>query len=843
MPQELSHLLVAGFTEARDFKSTLSVRKEPAPQQDRRIHGAKLLGQLANLVVEEDLLRQRRAQLGLTEHVGTTVSIQIEPPGALDFFRQLEWKRDGIEILSALEMSDSDIVTLHVPDGKLSAFEKRVTAYINEDAKPRKDAPPNRPLKPKHAALVNAISSFRKAAFSELWTDEDPITESEAANAWYQVWLRLTGQDAKKVRDDFGTAAEKFGLHVEAGYVAFPGRIVVAVNGTQEQLQLALELLDSVAEIRGVKATAEFFLSDLKPYEQVDWMQNLQGRLSYSEDPAAPCVTLLDTGVNRGHGLLRPVIATTDLYAASETWGTADHHGHGTQMAGIATYGDLTPALSGSHKVHVPHRLESVKLLPPHGSTPPRLYGTVTGQAVDAAESAKDRRRTFAMMTTVEGKCTGLPTEWSASIDKLAFGMPLDGNSAPQNPKKRLFVMSAGNIPISKWGTVGANDLYAIEDPGQAWNAVTVGAYTELDQIDLATWPSLTPIAKAGGMSPCSRTSMLWRRTWPFKPDVVAEGGNGSHDPILGPADGPESLRLVSTSHDPATSPFTETGDTSASAAEVARICGHITSKYPAYWPETVRALIVHGARITPAMRASLPPKLFKKDKEQLLRRVGYGKVSMEESVNSTRQRPTLILQESLTPYTREKSQVKLGKMNLHELPWPEAALLGQLSSTEVSLRITLSYFVAPNPSRRGWQSKYRYQSHGLRFAVQGSTESDAGFLQRINKIEREELEEWESPESISDPDGEWWTWGAQLRSRGSIHSDVWRGNGARLAQKSRVAVFPVGGWWKDWAGSEEHDKPVRYSLIVSLEAPEAASIDIYTPIANQIGITVPVEV
>ena len=55
--------------------------------------------------------------------------------------------------------------------------------------------------------------------------------------------------------------------------------------------------------------------------------------------------------------------------------------------------------------------------------------------------------------------------------------------------------------------------------------------------------------------------------------------------------------------------------------------------------------------------------------------------------------------------------------------------------------------------------------------------------------------------------------------------------------------MFPVGGWWKDWAGSEEHDKPVRYSLIVSLEAPEAASIDIYTPIANQIGITVPVEV
>jgi len=144
-------------------------------------------------------------------------------------------------------------------------------------------------------------------------------------------------------------------------------------------------------------------------------------------------------------------------------------------------------------------------------------------------------------------------------------------------------------------------------------------------------------------------------------------------------------------------------------------------------------------------------------------------------------------------------------------------------------MRITLSYFVEPNPSSRGWQSKFRYQSYALRFAVKAATEDDDQFKRRINKLERIPDED----AAFSDPDAGQWRYGAQLRARGSLHSDVWTGTAAQLASKSKIAVFPVGGWWKDWKSLKQYETEARYSLIVSLSVSEDIDTDIYTPIST----------
>ena len=49
-------------------------------------------------------------------------------------------------------------------------------------------------------------------------------------------------------------------------------------------------------------------------------------------------------------------------------------------------------------------------------------------------------------------------------------------------------------------------------------------------------------------------------------------------------------------------------------------------------------------------------------------------------------------------------------EMRVHELPWPKEELLG-LGEKEVELRVTLSYFIEPNPGERGWTDKVQYQS------------------------------------------------------------------------------------------------------------------------------------
>jgi len=387
------------------------------------------------------------------------------------------------------------------------------------------------------------------------------------------------------------------------------------------------------------------------------------------------------------------------------------------------------------------------------------------------------------------------------------------------------------------------NAVSGIESPGQAWNALTVGAYTEMTDIDAVKWPGLGGIAPSGGQSPCSTTSLMWRRSWPFKPDVVAEGGNGSLDQGQ-PLVGPESLRLLTTNFDMTRSLLTETGDTSAAAAEVARLCALLSSRYPDYWPETIRALVVHGARYTPAMRALLPLNPVRTDKEGLLRRFGHGAVNAEIALNSREWRPTLILQEQLNPFRLDAGSVKLNALNLHTLPWPNEQLLA-LGEVPVEMRITLSYFVDPNPSNRGWQSKFRYQSHGLRFAVKGATETPEMFGQRINKIEREGAEATgdAAAEGMNDPDTQGWLFGTQLRARGSLHCDVWRGTAAQLAAKSHVAVFPVGGWWKDWKEARQANATIRYALLVSLETSEELNVDLYSPIEALIKLPVITEI
>jgi hypothetical protein len=194
------------------------------------------------------------------------------------------------------------------------------------------------------------------------------------------------------------------------------------------------------------------------------------------------------------------------------------------------------------------------------------------------------------------------------------------------------------------------NHTSTIEDPGQAWNAITVGAHTDLTEFDEDANPSLTAIAQAGELSLSSRTTRLWERVWPLKPDVVAEGGNGSTCSVhLDATDGPRELRLLTTSR-VIQSQFSETGGTSAAAAEVARICGHLQARYPAYWPETHRALVIHGARWTRAMRNTLPANPNMNEKLVFLRTFGYGCVNLESSINSRRPEPTLVVQETITP-------------------------------------------------------------------------------------------------------------------------------------------------------------------------------------------------
>ena len=173
--------------------------------------------------------------------------------------------------------------------------------------------------------------------------------------------------------------------------------------------------------------------------------------------------------------------------------------------------------------------------------------------------------------------------------------------------------------------------------------------------------------------------------------------------------------------------------------------------------------------------------------------------------------------------------------MKLYPLPWPHAALVA-IPLAPVRLRICLSYFIEPNPSEAQRDRKLRYASHGLRFRVRLPDESDDEFRKRINKAAL-------APgEKVSKQDSEGWVLGSDNREVGSIHCDTWSGLASDLANRSSIAVFPVGGWWKERPHLNCWSKRARFSMVVTIDAGDI-DVDVYTPVRTAIEAQIPIPV
>ncbi len=827
---KLKHFILGNIAETEPFsRPQQKIDKQGIPERDRRQHGTALLCQVEALRPEMLAAREAQEEAGLDGGFGLQVEFESFPDIELAF-ESLARERSGIELLNVRHEEHRTYATVLVPDGKLQHFENLIRDYLEEK---RDRAGRARD----HKTLVNAIQQIRAASLRALWTDDVqvfPRTDDETL--WWEVWLPIRADRAVTVAN-FRQLAEAQGFRNAPGEIEFPERTVLLVHASAGQMKRSMMTINSIAELRRAKETAEFFHA-LKPEDQPEWLKNLLGRTRFAgPDEPVPHVCLLDTGVNNGHPFIAPALADLDLHTVEPAWGTDDTYGHGTAMAGLALAGNLVDLLASGDPFEIGHRLESVKLLPMDGANAgdPQHHGYLTTEAVARPEvTAPQRRRVFSMaITAKDNRDRGRPSSWSAAIDRLASDTEGDGGT------RRLIVISAGNVddPNAWVEYPASNYTDGIHDPGQAWNALTIGGCTYLTRITEPDAGDYQPIAPAGGLSPFSTTSRTWQPSWPLKPDVLFEGGNAAKD-ALGAVSMP-SLSLLSSYHEPSRRLFTTTNATSAATALAGGMAAKLMSVYPELWPESTRALIVHSAKWTDAMRSMFLPvsgKPSKRDFENLVRHCGFGVPDLGRALWSMSNSLTMVVEEQLHPFKREGiKQPTLRDMHLHRLPWPLAEL-EELGATQVEMRVTLSYFIEPNPSERGIRSRYRYESHGLRFEVKRPLESEHDFRVRINAAARDEEE---GTHTGGEDTG--WVIGKQNRHKGSLHSDIWQGSAVDLASRGVLAVYPTVGWWKTRTRLERYDKAARYSLVVSIHAPEV-QVDLYTAVANQIATLVMVE-
>ena len=428
--------------------------------------------------------------------------------------------------------------------------------------------------------------------------------------------------------------------------------------------------------------------------ENADWAADLAQRTAVVDDGPALCI--LDSGVTRTHALLERALSPADVHTYNPLWGVGDSghwNGHGTAMAGLSLFGDdLTVVLARNGPVDVRHRLESVKMLHPEGRQhDPELYGAVTSECVARPEvTAPHRKRVFALAVTSDRDVhRGQPSSWSAAVDKLCFGT---------RDHRRMIAVSAGNLErqfVRPEEYLAVNDAHPVLNPAQAWNALTIGSYTERVNIADPTFQDWNAIAPVGDLGPASLTSTNWDRQWPVKPDVVVEGGNWATDGDH--VDTPDDLGLLTTHFRPEIQQFTIIRDTSAATALAANIAIRVAVARPESWPETVRALTLHSAEWTDRMQEHFAQATTRQQKRALLRRYGYGVPQYSRAVLSAINDTTLIIEDQLQPFRLVGRDIKTNEMNLHRLPWPQPGLraMGEL---QVQCRVTLSYYIEPDP-------------------------------------------------------------------------------------------------------------------------------------------------
>ena len=797
------HIILEGQSSQVDYETTGFPRSKIIGRENELAHSAMLNSQYSGAI---DLFAQSSDLL--PEHIphvdGTYLDITVEKSAnATDKFDAKRGPR--VMNIGPSGNDQEERLTVFLPTRQSNWLSGRLEKYNREPGEGSNRA---------NATLVNSISCIRCSelrSFFQKSTDFDSLSENASE---YELWIDKELYDSEGVE----TSLDAIGVVRCMRNLVFNDIVVYLVVANQEQLSHVIHSIKGVSEIR-VHRRPNVLTRATGMQEQDEWVDLIKQDCVVSENLSR--VAVLDSGITNHHPLIDGFLPNDRCHSVTINGNIRDLRNHGTGLASLVLYGDLTDAIYQQNHVEVYSDLSSVKMIPgaDEPQNEPEMYAVVTE---DAIVTGRDDEAEILCSAVTSGYRAdeGIPSSTSAAID-----LALYNNGACDS----MMFISAGNVEE----TSGLNypdylHVNPIDDPAQTWNAITVGAYTKKVAIADPQFRNAQVIAPYDGISPYSRTSMQWGKSI-IKPEILMEGGNG----ILNGnrVDAVDDLSLVCADAQPLLRKFTTTNATSAATALAARLAGKIKNANPGLSPLSIRALMIHSAEWTDRMK-DLFTENGSLNKLAILHTCGYGVPVERKALTSTDSYVTFIAEDTIKPYVRgANNNLKFGHMNLYELPWPKETLL-QMGEVNVRLKITLSYYICPSPGARRMLKKYTYQSLRLNFDINGPTEDIHAFENRIKRIKENE------EDRVADPGlNSRWTIGKQMRNQGSVISDSIELTAAQLASCNIIAIYPSSGWFRNNLDYEHAQ--VKYSLVVSLETPEQ---EIFSEIANKIGIALPIE-
>jgi hypothetical protein len=728
--------------------------RPPRPLQNPRGHGEQFRLELQRAVLDS------RAQVaGADDRVLLTFEFADE--ASAQEFSSLR----GFDLVS---QEGKRVVLAFVDEDALAKFEARLASLARGADITRK-------------TLIYALESIHA------WSPAQRIgralrLEGSPESATFVVDVELWPVDSAPARnasaDSFRNAIRERGI-VPQDAVLGRNAVVFRVAVNREGLEWLLNYRD----VRAVdlpprweltQSDAEAYFAALKPITPVDG--------------SAPAVAVLDTGVVGGHPLIAPALGDAQSFYSARPTPADDDHGHGTFVAALAAFGDISSRvvfglscdvvlLSGRvldanaeyiASVAVDGRYDS-SIISKDVTSAVQTFVTQYGCRVFCL-SFGDRRKPY-----VAGHLTGL----AVTLDELSREFQV------------LFVVAAGNIRLQDlprsvrddypWYING--EACKVIDPGTALNALTVGAVARREADDYQQQheddPGHMAIARRGEPSPITRSGPTVAGA--IKPDVVYYGGNVAIDMRTG------SLRTrglgeVSARHDFVASGrlFREDLGTSFAAPVVAHHAARLVGGLPSGSPMLARAVIGAHARVTPQLRTGL--------NDARLRRniVGYGFIGLDDLHDSTQSILTLTAEEAIANK----------RHHFYELPIDPEFFTG-IRRTR-SLSVALSYW----PSVRTTRVDYKETRVQFRLVEGDLAQVTRMFNAATSEEEYENIPEFHATGFL----------GARARSRGSLQCSTWSFTRARAAASLIVVVTRND---QSWASQLD---PESYAMAIVLD-------------------------
>lgn len=712
-------------------------------------------------------------------------------------------------------------VTLYLSSEYRRWFNKKLNEYDREPEVAVDENGEEKIRNRRNLKLVNAVSAIQAAGLKDFFLSrEDFAIIQDGHSRVMEVWFSDDVYSDEEVRRILVALDIEHGMKT----LVFHQVVILLVKANARQLVQMVHALPGITEFRVYHSPSVLLEEDEVGAEQ--WMRLIEGDAIRAEDPLVR-IGVLDTGINPNHRLLAPYLPSERCYSAIASGNVLDQENHGTGVASLALYGDLTDVIYNRGRIRITSDLTSVKMYSHNAAekNPQEMYALVTEDAI-----IKGRESGAGILCTAITDKDHPVTDATASSTSAAIDDALYNDGACDS----LLLISAGNVTDTD-GLDYPDYLYLknIQDPAQAWNAITVGAYTNKVALQDPGYRNHKVIAPAAGLSPFTSTSVQWGAN-AVKPEILMEGGNAVMG-INNSLDRPDDLSLVVAHGGNGLVPgtFHTSNATSAATGLAARLAAKIKYYNPGLNSLSIRALMIHSAEWTDQMKALCTDEKGINVKT-LLHSCGYGVPDEQKAIVSSDSRVTFIAEDSIHPFVLGSgNKLKFGHMNMYKLPWPKE-LLESLADETVRLKITLSYYIKPSPGIRSQLNKYSFQSIRLKFDVCGPHEHRRDFENRIKRLSEE------GEERLVDRDlANRWKIGIMNRNQGSIISDSFEMTGSEMAGCDTIAIYPSGGWFKN--RPENLDKAIQYSLVVSLETPSQEVYNEVTTVMARIPVDIQV--